>query len=273
VAEEQQGRVADPWNRGRIVFSEVYSSSGPLELTKLVANLVGPDGPMYRLDPTGVARRLGLMYWDRRWHYVTSVRSPTGRTHLDRAIELGSFALRLWDGAGKSLRELAPNEHWVSVSLIDQRVKVAVSAFEGESEILWEFLAWLLHQMPLVGGGAWGGSSPCWVDQEHLERWFDPMLSSTVAGPLWILVVSGDARERLLEVKAQDLAVQVDDAGDNGSLWQLVSRAADMTGDTVRRWADVLDAAHVLPGSPPVRDMVKAYATSPGWRPDVTQWP
>ena len=261
----------DTWRHERVVFMKVVGELDANQFPDFVADLVSPDSPLFELDPTRKARRLGLMYLDGRFRYATSVKSAKGQQHLQRAVEMGHFTLRVWEGAGKSYHERAQNQHSVGVGFARDNLRVSCHAVESEADTLLDLLIWLLQRTHLNAGGAWGGEPPAWVPQ-GAHDWLRHHPASMVAGPLWLLVVPEVAHRRLVAVHADESAARVESFGTHGAIWQLAASPAEMTRSVVHRWTDVFDAAGVLPASPPIKRMVTSYFTAEDWRPLLTQW-
>jgi hypothetical protein len=199
------------------------------------------------------------MYWDKKWHRLRLTQREASQAHLDRAIELNTLALRVWDGPGKSFHEFSDDEHWVSITFRGDGVAVVeLSEPEDRAELLSHVLIWAVDHLRVVVGGAWGGVPPPWVDA--LNRWWFRIFEEPhVPGPLWLLVAP-PATNRLLgeDAEARLLAVDVTEL-QNGALWRLVREPADLTGQVVGKWSAVMNRLGLLPTDPPVRDLVDGY--------------
>jgi hypothetical protein len=232
--------------------------------------LIEDGGPLRSLSPA--ANRLGLMYWDHRWHRVRVTSSATSQAHIDRAVEVQHLNLRAWAGRGASFGELSDDEHWMTVTFpAPGTAEIHLSEPEGRAELLAQLLAWVVDHDRVVVGGAWGGDPPPWVDAPN-RWWFRRFDAPIVPGPLWLLVappaahrvLSGDAEARSLAVDVTSLR--------HGALWRLVAAPADLTGEVVGRWSSIMDRLGLLPTDPPVSDLVDGYLA--GSHPAVPhRWP
>jgi hypothetical protein len=155
-------------------------------------------------------------------------------------------------GGSKPFSASAPDECWITVAgSPDGSTSLKLHVSEALTDRLFPFLSELAQRVPLLCGGAWGGTQvgvgPSWSDS---RRWFVAQVGPTrINGPLWITVAGVTANERLTTLPSSllDEVVARSNSDLGGVVWQLSRDPSGPSGPHLHQWLTALAEADLMP--------------------------